>query len=460
MTSHTHQPRRRFRRTAASVIAVAVTVTLAGCAQAGTAEGAWGEAGELSYWMWDSNQMPVYQQCADDFELLHPDITIAIEQYGYDDYWNKLMTSFVANSAPDVFVDHSSKYGDYAERGLIENLDPLINAADIDTTRFVDGTLELWQGRDGNQYGMPKDWDTVAIFYNEDMTTDAGISAADLAAMTWNPTDGGSYEQVIASLTVDTNGVRGNEAGFDKTSVETFGLGLDDSGGGYGQLSWSMLAATTGWTSMDEPTWGSTLNYDDERFQDTIAWWRGLIEKGYMPPLAQTVGASLSTQLQAGSYAMVTDGAWNINTFDKLQGVNLNTAATPAGVDGERASMFNSLADSISVSSTKKAAAWEWVQYLASTDCQQVVAEAGVVFPSISSVGDDAEAAFAETGFDIDAFTTHIDDETTVLFPLSGAAVEINAVMTNAMDRVLSFGLDPSDLTEVNERVNGLLNDY
>ena len=45
--------------------------------------------------------------------------------------------------------------------------------------------------------------------------------------MTWNPTDGGTYEKTIAHLTVDKNGKRGDEPGFDKTKVEVYGLGLD-----------------------------------------------------------------------------------------------------------------------------------------------------------------------------------------------------------------------------------------
>ena len=451
--------RRPFHRVTASALAIIAAVSLSGCTQGTMSKGAWEDTGNLSYWMWDSNQVPAYQACASAFEAKNPDITITIEQYGYDDYWNKLMTSFVADSAPDVFVDHSSKYGDYAARGLIENLDELVKENNIDLSQYVDGTIDLWRAADGHQYGMPKDWDTVAIYYNEELTDQAGISAQDLGTMTWNPDDGGSYEDVIAHLTVDKNGVRGDEAGFDKTRVATYGLGLDDSGGGYGQVTWSMLAATTGWTYMNEPTWGSDFNYDDERFQSTIAWWRGLIDKGYMPPLSQTVGTALSSKIQAGSYAMVTDGAWNINTFAKLQGVKLNTAPTPVGVNGQRASTFNSLADSISSSSKKKGAAWKWVQYLSSPECQSTVADAGVVFPSLSAVGDTASDRFAETGFNIDAFTTHVDDGTTVLFPLSQNAVEINAVMTNAMDKVMSFSTEPSSLTEVNEKVTGLLSE-
>ena len=48
--------------------------------------------------------------------------------------------------------------------------------------------------------------------------------------LAWNPQDGGTYEKVIAHLTVDKNGKRGDEAGFDKNNVAVYGLGLNGGG--------------------------------------------------------------------------------------------------------------------------------------------------------------------------------------------------------------------------------------
>ena len=45
--------------------------------------------------------------------------------------------------------------------------------------------------------------------------------------------------------------------------------------------------------------------------------------------------------------------------------------------------MTNSLSDSIASGSANKGAAWKWVRYLASTECQSVIAKAGVVVPAV-----------------------------------------------------------------------------
>ena len=71
---------------------------------------------------------------------------------------------------------------------------------------------------------MPKDWDTVALVYNKEMLDKAGVTVDELRAATWNPKDGGSFEKILAKLSLDANGKRGDEAGFDPKNVVQYGL--------------------------------------------------------------------------------------------------------------------------------------------------------------------------------------------------------------------------------------------
>jgi multiple sugar transport system substrate-binding protein len=45
---------------------------------------------EITYWLWDNNQLPAYQACAAEFEKQNPDIKIKISQTGWFDYWTAL----------------------------------------------------------------------------------------------------------------------------------------------------------------------------------------------------------------------------------------------------------------------------------------------------------------------------------------------------------------------------------
>ncbi|UED84069.1 ABC transporter substrate-binding protein [Streptomyces profundus] len=444
--------RKTTRRTLSVLTCLSLGALLSACGQA-----LGKDPNTVNYWLWDASQQPAYQQCADDFEELNPELTVRIEQRGYDDYWNGLALGFVAESAPDVFTNHLSKYPEYVTRDLLLPLDAYVERDDLPLDIYEDGLTDLWVGEDEQRYGLPKDWDTVALFYDREMLAEAGVEEADLDELDWNPDDGGSYEELIARLTVDANGVRGDEPGFDKSKVEVYGLWLEMSDGfNHGQTQYSMYAYANGWETTDTNPWGSRFNFDDPRFQETISWWQGLIEKGYMPRFAAQRGVQSSDQLAAGNTAMVTHGSWMTGTFFGYEGLDVGLAPTPIGPTGERATMFNGLADSIYRGTDNPEAAWEWVKYLASPECQRIVGEHHVVFPAITEAWEIAQQRFAEDGIDVSAFTRHVADGSTVLFPISDNAAEITALMQPALEAVMSGQAPVESLSDVNEEINQL----
>ena len=460
---------RLMKRKAGALIAsmAALTIALTGCSGDGGGNAAAGgdaidtstATGEVSYWLWDSNQQPAYQQCADAFHAANSGLTVKISQYSWDDYWTGLTTGFAAGTAPDVFTNHLSKYPEFISQGQLVALDATLAKDGVKTDSFQTGLADLWVGQDGKRYGLPKDFDTVAIFYNKALIKDAGVAEADLGNLAWNPTDGGTYEKMIAHLTVDSAGKRGDEAGFDKTKVKVYGLGLDGgSGAGNGQTQWSMYSGTTGWTVTDKNPWGTKYNYDKPEFQSTISWMRSLIDKGYMPTLEAVTGQSSGDIFGAGKYAMITNGSWMINQMFGYKGVETGLAPTPTGPSGKRASMYNGLADSIWVGAKNKAGAAKWVEFLGSAACQDIIGKSGVVFPAIPSGTDAAQAAFKAKGVDVTAFLTHVNDKTTFLFPITDHASQVTGIMQPAVDAVFTGKAEASSLSEANTQVNALFN--
>ena len=118
--------------------------------------------------------------------------------------------------------------------------------------------------------------------------------------------------------------------------------------------------------------------------------------------------------------------------------------------------MFNGLADSVWVGSKNQPAAVKWVEYLGSAECQNIVGEKAVVFPAIPSGTQAAVAAWQAQGIDVEAFTTHVTDKTTFLFPITDYASQIEGIMAPAMDAVITFKAEPSSFTQANEQVNAL----
>lgn len=415
-----------------------------------------GDRVAISYQLWDANQLPAYQACEAAFEAQNGAIDVQIEQLGWDDYWSGITTGFVSGTAPDVFTDHLAKYPEFAETGQILALNDYIARDAIDSSAYFPGLSDLWTRPNGDVFGLPKDWDTIAFVVNKAMLDEAGIDAASLGDLTWNPQDGGTFEQVMAKLTVDGNGVRGDEAGFDPANVATYGFGLVGAGGGYGQTEWSFFAASNGFQYMNEPFWGTEFKYDDPKFVETISWLQGLIAKGYAPPFEVFSATGHNDLFKAGATATTSLGSWEIGDATKAEFETL-FFPTPVGPTGQRASMFNGLADSISASSQHPDEAWEWVKFLASADCQNLVADTAVVFPAIPEAADKVKAARAAQGVDVSAFTTHVENGTTFTFPIADHAAEIGEIMGPAMEDIFANGADPATvLAEATAAINAL----
>lgn len=438
-------------------IMAAALVIAAGAAVTGCSATSSSEEGTIDYWLWDTAQLPGYQQCADDFEE-STGITVNITQYSWDDYWTALQSGMSTGSAPDVFTDHVTYYPEFAENGQLLDISDRVEEAGIDLDQYEAGLADLWVGEDGSaRYGLPKDWDTVALFYNEDLLAEAGYTAEDVAALTWNSEDGGTFEDMIAHLTIDENGVRGDEAGFDASNVAVYGLGNDNAGSGFGSTQWAHFALSAGWYYVNENPWGDEFYYGDDIFVETMAWWTGLIEKGYMPSLEVTnSGVSMSEQYAAGRYAMLPNGDWEANTYASIEGVSTGFAPLPTGPDGKRASVINGLSDGIWAGTDAPDEAFEWVAYTGSSACQDVMAEQGVIFPAISTATDAAVEAFAENGVDVSAFTSYLDEDETHLLPIAENWSEIVAIVNPTIESIMLGDVEADALVEANEQINAL----
>ncbi len=431
----------------AALIAAALTLPATSAAQAATT---------LQYWLWDSNQQPAYQMCATDFQKKNPDISIKITQKGWADYWTGITTGFVSGTAPDVFTDHLAYFPDFARNNQLVDLAPLIARDKLPTNIYYPGLKDLW-GKGGKQYGLPKDWDTVAIFYNTDLLKKAGLKPSDLANLTWNPKDGGTFQSTIAKLTTDKGGNNGLSPKFDRKHVAQYGYETGFGAGFNGQTEWSFLAATTGW-KFNAGLYATKYNYDDPRFAQTIQWLADLNLKHGLIPGFQETQSSSDALFRAGKVGMITSGSWMINDYTTKLPFKVGIAPLPKGPNGKRMSMFNGLADSIWVGSKHQDEAWKWVKYLASSDCQNIIGKNGVVFPGIPAAAALSVAAHKAKGVDASPFLNQAKAPGgTFYFPITDHIAQINDIMTSAMQNVYLGKAQATDaLKAANDKVNAL----
>lgn len=413
------------------------------------------QAVEVRYMLWDSDQQPAYRQCAQRFEQQHPGITIKFQQAGWADYWTALSTGFIAGTAPDVFVNHLAKFPELMKNGQLLDLAPFLRREPVDPQGFMPGLFSIW-GRHGGQYGLPKDWDMVALAVNLEMAEQAGVTREELASMTWNPVDGGSFERVARRLSRDRAGRSAADAAFDRRRVRVYGFQTPGPGGALGQTEWSHFAASTGFKLQDEP-WTPRLHYDDPRLAATIAYIASLPGKGVSARFELTRSLGSAAMFIAGKAAMVPEGSWMIANFARNARFRHAWVPLPVGPMGRRASMMNGLGDSIWSGSKVKAEAWQWVRFMATPECQRLVAEAGVTFPAVRGLAEVAVQAQAKRGIDAAAFLT-MSREHNFPMPIADHGAEIYDWVGTAIESVLIGRVDAATaLRTVDARVQRLL---
>jgi len=427
-----------------SKVSVAFTAAVAtALAQAGSVE--------IRYSLWDANQRPAYQACADQFEKENPDIHIKISQVGWFDYWTVLTTQFVSGTAPDVFTNHLMKYPEMMTNGQLVDLAPLIQRDKVTTGGYYPTLLTNWS-KDGHQYGLPKDWDTIVLVYNKQMFKDAGIDPAVISNWTWNDRDGGTFEKAIARLAIDDNGNRGDSPKFDTQHVKVRGYQVASAGGMMGQTQWSTFAVSNGFRYNDGP-WSTHYHYDDPRLARTLEWIVSLGKKGYSAPFDQASKLGPSALFAAGKTAMVADGSWMVNWYAQNAKFDVGYGVLPNGPAG-RATMFNGLADSIWSGSHHKEESWKWVKFLGSASCQMIVAQRAVVFPAIEKLDQIVVDAHAKQGIDTRAFV-EMTKTTTFQPPIAKGGAEIDAIMNATIESILLGHVDAlTALKEANVKVN------
>lgn len=409
----------------------------------------------IRYWLWDTNQQPPYEECAAQFMEANPNITIEIEQRGWGDYWTAVTSGFVTGDAPDVFTNHLARYPEFVELEQIIDIQPWVERDGVATDIYYPGLAELWS-RDGARYGLPKDWDTVAVIYNAEALEAAGVTVEEINSMTWNTEDGGTFDEILARLTVDANGNNALSEDFNPDDIAMYGfVNSWDGAQAYGQTEFSWLSHTTGW-EFNNGNWGDEYFYDDERFIQTIDYITGLwLDKNVAVPFEEQASLGKTALFQAGEAALVVDGSWMIGTYLGSD-FEVGFARLPEGPEG-RKSMFNGLADSIWVGTEHPDESWEWVKFLASADCQNIVGESAVVFPAIPEAAATAQAVRAESGVDVSAFVAQADEDGgTFLFPITDFGGEIATIMDEAMEAI---GLGQAEAAEILPEVNAEVND-
>jgi multiple sugar transport system substrate-binding protein len=357
-------------------------------------------------------------------------------------------------TAPDVFWDHVAYFPQFAQQGVLADLTPYIKADKLDTSVYDPKLLAGWQ-QNGKQYGLPKDWDTIAQIYNKTMLKAAGLTRDQLGSLSWNTTDGGTFVKALQKLTIDVNGKHPDEPGFDAKHVKQYGLALSSSNG---QTDW-WPAATQNGCKLQDKAWGKwTINQPS--CVQAVQFIRDLRLKYHVAVPASVTntpnGASLPQVMARKQAAVVWDGSWDLNAYQSSLKGNFGVAELPSGPVG-KGTVYNGLSNAVSAGSKHPKEAWELVKWLASEQSQKAVADTGTVWPGIPTLNKDFVAVWQQRGVDVSAFSKEAEG-TTIGYPLTTSSATYNVKVQDAFNQVwLGQQSAQSAADSVNEASNAAI---
>ncbi len=320
------------------------------------------EPAEISFMMWGSpDELKVWQQIVDDFQAKYPNIKVNVDVSDWDSYWTKLKTLYAGGTPPDVFAMDAPLYPDWVARGALLNLQKYIDA----TPGLLDGlypnTVEVYQTPDG-YYGLPRDFQTIVLFYNKDMFDAAKIPY---------PTDKWTLDDLRKTAKELTKKVG------DKRQ---WGLSVDlwDMEGFWSSNIWNhggdIISADHTKTLIGEPKAREAWKY----LSDIVT-----VDKSAPDP---NESQQYGDPFGAGVAAMTTIGHWAVPDY-LAANLKMGVAPLPAGPDG-RVTSVNSAGFVAAKDGKHPDAAWEFIKYALSEEAQKKLAELGFAIPVLKSVAE------------------------------------------------------------------------
>lgn len=378
--------------------------------------------------IWDANQKPALDQIVARFSEDNPEINVSIEVVPRSDYVTKLETSIVGRNAPDVFWNAlPDRFLELARSGLIENLDERIAADGVDLSPIAPALLEAFT-YEGSLYAIPKDFDTVGLWYNKAMFDAAGIAYPD-DSWTWD-----SLREAAIALSDPANNVYG------------FVVNPGTRAGYYNFISQNGGAVLTEdmRSGFDMPETVEAIQF----MADLI-----LVDK-VSPTVQQSEEINAQTRFKTGQAAMILDGSWRAREFadEPYTLENADVAVLPQGK--VRASSSGTLGYSIYSGSPHKEEAWELLKFLASSEAAQIQASAGAVIPSHMDQAQIWVEAIPE--FNLQAFLDMVDYAEVVSHSFNTPAW--TSIMNAELKKALAGDASVEDSTRiVAEKMNEVL---
>ncbi|MDR3166636.1 MAG: sugar ABC transporter substrate-binding protein [Treponema sp.] len=307
-------------------------------------------------------------------------IRVDVEITPWEQYWTLLEAAATGATLPDVFWMHSNQAIRYADNGMLMDLtDRIARSAITDLSKFPQDLVGLYSFN-GKYWAIPKDLDTIALWYNKTMFDAAGLSYPD-TTWTWDTLKGAAKKL---------------------TTPEHHGFAVVISNQ---ELYFNFIFQNGGWViSADKKKSG----YGDPKTIGAIQYLVDFVREGLSPGLSVTAENSHAALFESGRVAMAYFGSWTFSELGNNEYVKANCDLTimPSANNGKRATIYNGLGWVASARTKHPEEAWKLLEFFSREDVQHELSQSGI---AISAYQGTAEAwTSRNTRFNLRAYTDQI----------------------------------------------------
>ena len=304
---------------------------------------------EMNYWM--SEQEEGIMAAVDAFNASQDEIQVNASTVPWAQYWDKLVTGLPAGSAPDIFSINALNVRDYAKNGYLLDITDLFDSGKVDVSKLAASAIAA-HTVDGKLWGIPKDYDSIAVFYNKDLFDAAGVDY---------PSDDWSWDEFIEIAKALTDA----DAGVYGVAVQPTGQ----------QWGYDYIYGNGGAVFAED---GSCVVNSPEAVEAIQKLADAILVEGVSPTVEDQVEISADTRFQSGMIAMTFNGSWQMGVYADLFGESLGVAPLP--IMKERKTVSHSLSWVGASSTQHPEEVKAFLEWMGTYDAQAMTA--GVVIPA------------------------------------------------------------------------------
>ncbi len=313
---------------------------------------------EINYAMWDVAQRPAMEQIIAAFNEDHPNITVNIAVTPFKDYFTKLQTQATGGDLPDVFMMNGPNFQLYASEGMLQDVSEL---PDFDPANYPEAMNSLYT-LDDVQYAVPKDFDTIGLWYNTRILEEAGVPIPD-GSWTWNDFRG--HLETIKEKAPDgiwpLAGTNANQGTVYPLVFQSGGEIISED--------------------------GTTSGYDSEASIKTFTFLSELQADGLAPDTGYQAENTPSSVFAGGRAAFFMSGNWSAAVLLDSD-VKDEVSAGPLPYSDQEANVIHGIGNAMAADGKNKEAAAAFLSFLGSEKANIIQAEAGAANPAFIGTND------------------------------------------------------------------------